>query len=509
MANGSLARVIMVQGTSSHAGKSVFAAALCRIFAQDGYSVAPFKAQNMSLNSNATPDGGEIGRSQAVQAAAAMTAPRVEMNPVLLKPEADNRSQVVVLGRPRRALAARAYYERRAELWRTVTESLDALRREYDVIVVEGAGSPAEINLRHVDIVNMAVAKYANAPVLLVGDIERGGVFAQLVGTMALLEHDERELVKAFVINKFRGDPSLLAPGLDMLRERTGVPVAGVLPYFFDIHIPEEDALGLPGDSDVAGDAALDVAVVRLPHIANFDDFDPLHHDAGVRVRYVTKAEEFGEPDIVVIPGSKTTAADLDWMRERGLAERVVAARGGGTPVVGICAGYQILGTELLDPEGVESSRTRTAGLGLLPASTTFLQHKATHQVRARVATGRGLLSGCMGAELTAYEIHMGVTSGEGISHPFVLETRSGERIDQPDGAMDGDGLTLGTYMHGLFHNRAVRRSMLAWAAKRKGTVLPESPAELDLGEQLDHLAGFVRKHVDVDLIYREAGLKG
>lgn len=508
MRTGSLAKVIMVQGTSSHAGKSVLTAALCRILAQDGYQVAPFKAQNMSLNSYATPDGGEIGRSQAVQAAAAMVAPRVEMNPVLLKPEADNRSQVVVLGRPRAALSARSYYGRKEELWRTVTASLDTLRLEYDVIVIEGAGSPAEINLRHVDIVNMAVARYADAPVLLVGDIERGGVFAQLVGTMALLEPEERELVKGFVINKFRGDETLLTSGLDMLQERTGVPVAGVLPYFFDIHIPEEDALGLPDDAGGGKDPAVDVVVIRLPHLANFDDFDPLHHEPAVRTRYVTRAEEFGAPDLVVIPGSKTTVSDLDWLRAHGLAERILAARSAGTPVVGICAGYQMLGVELLDPEEVESPRAATMGLGLLPVSTTFLQEKSTHQVKARVVDARGLLSGCPDANLTAYEIHMGTSTGEGLGHPFVLETRSGRRVELPDGALDAAGLTLGTYMHGLFHNRAVRRAMLEFVANRKGVTPPEPVSDIDQNEEYDKLAAFVRERVDLDLVYRAAGLK-
>ena len=509
MSNGKLSRVIMVQGTSSHAGKSVFAAALCRIFARAGYSVAPFKAQNMSLNSFATPDGGEIGRSQAVQAAAAMTTPRVEMNPVLLKPESDNLSQVVVLGRPQRALAARDYYDRKEELWRTVTASLDALRREFDVVVIEGAGSPAEINLRHVDIVNMAVARYSNSPVLLVGDIERGGAFAQLVGTMALLEPEERELVKGFVINKFRGDSSLLAPGLDVLRERTGVSVAGVLPYYFDIHIPEEDTLGLPEGTAREESLDIDVTVLRLPHIANFDDFDPLHREPGVRVHYVTRAEEFGEPDLVVIPGSKTTAADLDWLRERGLAGLLLAARARGTPIIGICAGYQMLGMELLDPDSVESPRLRTPGLGLLPCSTTFLTEKATHQVRARVTEDHGLLSGCSGAELTGYEIHMGVTSGAGLTYPFVLETRSGERVNQPDGALDAEGLTLGTYMHGLFNNRAARQSILACVANRKGITFTLQSTDAGQDEEYDKLAAFVCEHVDMDLVYRSAGLRG
>ena len=301
------------------------------------------------------------------------------------------------------------------------------------------------------------------------GDIDRGGVFAQLVGTMVLLEPEERALVKGHVINKFRGDPSLLTSGLGFLEERTGVPVAGVIPHFSDIHIPEEDSLGLAAESRDDDDAVVDVAVIRLPHIANFDDFDPLRHEQGVRVRYVGCAEEFGSPDLVIIPGSKTTMADLDWLGTQGLAERILVARGGGTPIIGICAGYQMLGERLLDPDLVESSREEAQGLGLLQTSTTFLREKSTHQVKGRVADDRGLLRGCRDAEVAAYEIHMGVTSGEGLNRPFVIETRSGGRVDMPDGALDGEGLTLGTYLHGLFHNRAVRRSILEHVAGRRG----------------------------------------
>ena len=328
MSDRSGAKVVMVQGTSSHAGKSVLATALCRIFAQDGFKVAPFKAQNMSLNSYATPDGGEIGRSQAVQAAAAMTVPRVEMNPVLLKPEDNRRSQVVVMGRPRAVASAREYYELKSGIWDEVTAALERLRVDLDVVVIEGAGSPAEVNLRQHDIVNMRIALHAGAPVLLVGDIDRGGVFAQLVGTMALLEPQERALVKGYVINKFRGDQSLLAPGPDYLLERTGIPVAGVLPYFLDIHIPEEDSLGLAPRPSDDGQASLDFAVMRLPHIANFDDFDPLVREPEVLLRYVSRAREFGHPDLVIIPGSKTTAADLEWLRAQGLAECIVPTTG-------------------------------------------------------------------------------------------------------------------------------------------------------------------------------------
>ena len=409
----------MVQGTSSHAGKSLLATALCRIFAQDGLWVAPFKAQNMSLNSYVTPSGGEIGRSQAVQAAAAMTAPSAEMNPVLLKPEGNNRSQVVVTGRPESGTSAREYYKLKQSLWKVVASSLDLLRLEYDVVVIEGAGSPAEINLRQHDIVNMQVARHADAPVLLVGDIDRGGVFAQLVGTMVLLKPEERALVKAHVINKFRGDPTLLTSGLEFLEKKTDVPVAGVIPYFSDIHVPEEDSLGIGSAPEDGSDALVDVAVIRLPHIAHFDDFDPLRHEAGVGVRFVSRLEEFGHPDFVVVPGSKTTMADLDWLRSSGLAGSILSERGSGTPVIGICAGFQMLGVELFDPDGVESPRVSAAGLGLLRTSTTFQWQKSTHQVKGRVVEGRGLFGQCKEAELTAYEIHMGSPQAKTCANPL------------------------------------------------------------------------------------------
>ena len=354
----------------------------------------------------------------------------------------------------------------------------------------------------------MRIARYADAPVLLVADIDRGGVFAQLVGTMVLLEPEERDLVKGHVINKFRGDPSLLTAGLDFLQERTGVPVAGVLPFFFDIHIPEEDSLGLSPKFTSASETVVDVAVMRLPHIANFDDFDPLRHERSVRVRYVESAEEFGIPDLVVIPGSKTTVSDLDWLRARGLAECIVDARRSGTPVVGICAGYQMLGVELLDPHRVESPRARTPGLGLLRVSTTFSKEKTTLQARGRVIEGRGILGGCNGSEISAYEIHMGVTSNRGMFHPFVLDSRSGRQVGRPDGALDDAGMTLGTYLHGLFHNRAVRRSILEYAAKRRGTTLPSSGEDIDSNAEYDKLASLVRKHLDMELVHDITGLK-
>lgn len=390
-----LARVIMVQGTSSHAGKSLLVTALCRIFRQDGFRTAPFKAQNMSLNSCPTPDGLEIGRSQATQAAAAGIPARVEMNPVLLKPETEGRTQVVVMGRPVSVTATDSHQPRGPQLWDVVVRALDRLRREFDIVVIEGAGSPVELNIKERDIANMRVARHADAPVLLVGDIDLGGVFAQMVGTLALLEPAEHRLVKGLVVNKFRGDLAQFETGVDLLEAHTGVPVAGVLPFLSDVRLPEEDGVGLPSASLGDSRSVLDVAVMRVPHIANFDDFDPLGREPGVRVRFVGSAAEFGEPDLLILPGSKTTVADLDWLRVQGLAERIRTARSSGTAVIGICAGFQMLGTRLLDPDGVESRIREAEGLGLVSTTTTFLPEKKTHQVTAVVETGRGLLAGC------------------------------------------------------------------------------------------------------------------
>ena len=499
----------MVQGTTSHAGKSLMATALCRIFAQDGFRVAPFKAQNMSLNSFVTPDGGEFGRAQAVQAEAARVAPTVEMNPILLKPEGNRKSQVVVMGKPTRVASAREYYEMKLRLWPLVTQALDTLRAQYDIVVIEGAGSPAEINLKEHEIVNMRVARHANAPVIIVGDIDRGGVFASLVGTMALLEPEEQALVKAFVINKFRGDPTLLDSGFDILRGRTGVGVAGVIPWFDDIHIPEEDSLGLDSaatQTDFGENERLDIVVIRLPRIANFDDFDPLLREPRVRLRFVGAKEDIGKPDLIILPGSKTTVADLEWMREGGIADEVRTQRQKGTPLIGVCGGYQMLGERILDPHGVESARPETQGMGLLPLTTTFAETKTTHQVRGSVSSANGILAGCDAGVITGYEIHMGQTHGRSRA-PFRITERSGSAIDSPDGAIDDDGLTLGTYMHGLFHNHSLRHTLLTNLARHKGIPSPEG-AILDLDAEYDKLAQLVRQSVDMDAIYEMAGLR-
>ena len=504
-------RVLMVQGTASHVGKSVLAAALCRIFRQDGFRVAPFKAQNMSNNSYVTPDGGEIGRAQAVQAAAAGVEARVEMNPVLLKPEADHIAQVVRLGRPMVSAQARDYFALKAELWAAVHTSLDALRQDYDVVVIEGAGSPAEINLKATEIVNMRVAQYAAAPVLLCGDIDRGGVFAALVGTMELLEPAERETVKGFIINKFRGDPSLLADGLTMLEQRTGVPVLGVVHHFRDIHIPEEDSVALDLPARSTGPAALDIAVIQLPHISNFDDFDPLAREPGVGLRYVASAADLGRPDLIILPGSKTTIPDLIWLDRQGLAQAIIERHRAGAAIIGICGGYQMLGTNLYDPEGIESTCPEREGLGLLPLTTVFAGRKETHRIQGEVAAAAGLLAGAAGAAIQGYEIHMGRTAGEGVAVPFRINDRSDIAVTAAtagDGAMDGGGQVLGTYIHGLFHNGGLRQAMLLELARRKGATLPPAAAETAMDAEFDKLADWVRASLQMDAIYRMTGLE-
>ena len=410
-------RVVMVQGTASHVGKSVLVTALCRIFRQDGYRVAPFKAQNMSNNSFVTPDGGELGRAQAVQAEACGIEPVVEMNPILLKPEADHSSQVVLLGKPMARASASYFSTAKPMLWESVANSLDGLRSQFDVVVIEGAGSPAEINLKQNEIVNMRVALHSGAPVLLAGDIDRGGVFASLIGTMEILDPHERDAVGAFIINKFRGDLSLLEPGLVWLEERTGKPVLGVVPYYRDIEIAEEDSVSLERRQELKSQTGfvLDIAVMGLPHISNFDDFDPLSREPGVRLRYVESRDSLGEPDLVILPGTKTTMADLWWLRERGFASEIGRQFDAGTPVVGICGGYQMMGRRILDPHGVESPDPEAAGLDLLPVDTVFAPVKETHRVRGLVASNSGMLERAGDAAVEGYEIHMGssVPTGE------------------------------------------------------------------------------------------------
>ena len=501
----------MVQGTASHVGKSVLAAALCRIFRQDGFRVAPFKAQNMSNNSYVTLGGGEIGRAQAVQAEAAGVDARVEMNPVLLKPEADHISQVVLLGKPLISARTRDYLGLKAQLWESVRASLDILRNEYDIVVIEGAGSPAEINLKATEIVNMRVARYADAPVLLCADIDRGGVFAAIVGTLELLEPEERATVKGVIINKFRGDASLLTDGLSWLEERTGIPVVGVVHHFRDIHIPEEDSVALDLPARSPGNAVLDIAVVQLPHISNFDDFDPLARENGVAVRYVDSPQQLGRPDMVILPGSKTTIPDLDWMEQRGICDAIIAAHRNGTAVIGICGGYQMLGTKITDPDHVESCQSEKPGLGLLALTTAFSGTKETHRIRGEVLQGSGLLAGARGLPIQGYEIHMGRTHSEGGPTAFRIDDRSDVPVDAStasDGALDSSGWVLGTYIHGLFHNVGLRQALLTALANRKGVRLSLAPQGLALDQEYDKLADWVRASLNMELVYQMAGLE-
>lgn len=476
-----LGRVLMVQGTSSSVGKSLLVAGLCRWFARRGMSVAPFKAQNMSNNAAVCADGSEIGRAQALQAHAAGIAPTVEMNPILLKPEADCRSQVVVMGKVWQTLPARSYLERKQLLWAQVTAALDRLRQQYELVLIEGAGSPVELNLKSGDIVNMAVARHANAPVLLVGDIDRGGVFAQLLGTLGLLPPEERRLVRGLVVNKFRGDATLFDDGVRILEQRSGVPVLGVIPYLPQLDLPEEDAATLdttpthtlaatpirelmpaPMSTATAAPTPVEVAVVRLPRIANFDDFDPLRQEPGVRLRFVDALSHFGQPDAIIVPGSKSTIADLRWLIESGLGERIVRLADAGRAVVGICGGYQMLGWRIRDPERVESDQLEAVGLGLLPVDTTFGPIKATHQVRARIVrvpAWLALSNPLADPPLVGYEIHAGQTTTASAWLEIVQRGEAECRV--ADGAMSADDRVWGCYLHGLFGNDTFRQAWL------------------------------------------------
>lgn len=510
------AKNIMFQGTGSHVGKSVIAAALCRILYQDGYRVAPFKSQNMALNSFVTKDGGEMGRAQVVQAEAAGIEPHVDMNPILLKPTGNATSQVVVLGRPVGNMTAKEYHLN----WTTrgLEIAMEAYRRlaaRYDVIVIEGAGSPAEINLRDTEIVNMRIAKLTGAPVVLVGDIDKGGVLAQLVGTLELLTEEERELVAGFIINKFRGDVSLFQPAVDFLEKKTGKPVLGIVPYFQGFRLPEEDSVLLEEEKVGSGGAypALDVAVIRLPRISNFTDFDPLEEEPDVRLRYVHRGERLGDPDLIIIPGSKNTIEDLLYLRRSGLEAEIVAAARRGVPVIGICGGFQMLGEVLADPLGTESTVPEVNGLGLLPVETVFEPDKVTCQVEATVLPEAGpLLAGAAGMQVEGYEIHMGRSSLRSGGRPaFCITSRRGEKVEVLDGACRDDLPVFGTYIHGIFDNDKLRRHILDRVRERKGLKPLGEESQVSVKELRERnfnlLADTVRKALDMEKIYRVIGL--
>lgn len=475
------AKPIMIQGTMSNAGKSLLCAALCRIFRQDGYSVAPFKSQNMALNSFITDEGLEMGRAQVVQAEAAGIKPSVLMNPVLLKPTTDVGSQVIVKGEVRSNMSATEYFKYKKQLIPEIMSAYDKLASENDIIVIEGAGSPAEINLKDDDIVNMGLAKMVDALVLLVGDIDRGGVFAQLYGTVALLEPEERALIKATVINKFRGDVSILAPGLDMLYKLVKVPCAGVIPYM-NVDIDDEDSLSRRLSSGERKE--VDIAVIYLPRISNFTDFSPFERFSGVSLRYIKNAAELGNPDMIIIPGTKSTIADLKWMRQNGLEAEVLKASSRGTPVFGICGGLQMLGKSISDPFGSEGGGS-IAGMGLLDIETVFGKEKTRTQVAGNFSGINGIFAGLDGLKYRGYEIHMGQSNGQGA----VLQ----------------NGNVYGSYIHGLFDEADIAKTIVEALYKRKGLPFDESAvfdSHAYREEQYDRLAGIVRSALDMRLIY-------
>ena len=481
-----MAKNIMIQGTMSNAGKSLLAAGLCRIFKQDGYRVAPFKSQNMALNSFITKTGAEMGRAQVVQAEAAGIEPDVRMNPILLKPTTDVGSQVIVNGQVQGNMRAMEYYRRKREFIPAVMEAYNSLAQEYDIIVIEGAGSPAEINLKATDIVNMGLAELVDAPVLLVGDIDRGGVFAQLYGTIALLEPQEQQRIKGTIVNKFRGDRAILQPGIDILEKICGVPVAGVIPYTH-VDIDDEDSLSTrfhTGD----GRKDIDIAVVKLPRISNFTDVSPLERFESVSVRYIERPDQLHQPDMILLPGTKSTIADLLWLRQSGLEAAICQQAARGCIVFGICGGYQMLGASVRDPLGVEAAGvTEIKGMGLLPMDTVFQGEKVQQQTSGVFGEIPGALHSLSGMKYTGYEIHMG-------------------RSRQQLAPLVNQGNVYGSYIHGIFDGAGIAQAVIGDLAARKGIdpgTLTVFDPERYKQEQYDKLADAVRGGLDMDFVYR------
>ncbi len=486
MSNSKKAKNIMIQGTMSNAGKSLLAAGLCRIFKQDGYRVAPFKSQNMALNSFITKVGGEMGRAQVVQAEAAGILPDTRMNPILLKPTTDVGSQIIVNGKAIGNMNAMEYYRRKREFIPEVMKAYESLASEYDIIVIEGAGSPAEINLKDEDIVNMGMAEMVDAPVLLAGDIDRGGVFAQLYGTVKLLPEREQARIKGLVINKFRGDKEILRPGLKSLEELCGIPVVGVVPYMH-IDIDDEDSLS---ERFNRGNVRklIDIAVLRLPRISNFTDFSAFEHYENVSLRYVSSVKELHEPDMIIIPGTKSTIADLVWLRESGLEARVKQLASSGTLVFGVCGGYQMLGSTVSDPDGVEAAGlTEIAGLGLIPMDTVFLGEKVQVQTAGEFGEVQGVLKGLGGMHYEGYEIHMG-------------------RSEAKMPALAGGGNVYGSYVHGIFDAVGIADTILKALCARKNVSFSELGTFDPIGykeAQYNLLADTLRNSLDMEYIYK------
>ena len=504
-----MAKAIMVQGTMSNAGKSLLAAGLCRIFKQDGYRVAPFKSQNMALNSFITEEGLEMGRAQVMQAEAAGIAPSVLMNPILLKPTNDVGSQVIVNGEVLGTMSARDYFKYKKKLVPDVMKAYNTLASENDIIVIEGAGSPAEINLKTEDIVNMGMAKMAAAPVLLVGDIDRGGVFAQLYGTVELLEPDERDMVKGLIINKFRGDKTILDPGVEMLEEKCRIPVVGVAPYL-DIQVEDEDSLTDRFDRDQEIGLS-DIAVIRVPRISNFTDFNPFESIPGVSLRYVKHPAELKNPDVIMLPGTKNTMEDLQWLRESGMEALILKAAARGTFVFGICGGYQMLGESLSDPHGVEAGGTMR-GMGLLPMDTVFAEKKTRTQVTGRYLEIQGEYQPLSGVEFTGYEIHMGESTWKSGAHASTWTCDGVSGQEKTEGTVFEN--ICGTYVHGIFDKEESALALIRAVGEKKGIDVSQMEG-VDFASfketQYDILAAELRKHLDMKKIYQilEEGIGG
>ena len=502
---------IMLQGTSSHVGKSILTTALCRIFYQDGYSVVPFKAQNMALNSYVTKDGGEMGRSQVAQAEAAGLEPFVEMNPVLLKPTGNSRSQVILMGKAIGNMSAREYHKGYSlKAFDTVKEAIARLEDKFDMMVVEGAGSPAEVNLKANDIVNMRIAKYLHAPVLLIADIDRGGALASLVGTLELLEPEERDLVKGLIINKFRGDVTILQPALDFLEEKTGKPVLGVIPYLPNINIEDEDSVSLDDKKvDDKTNAPIKMAVIQTPKISNFTDFDALSKEADVDLYYIQQGEHLdknGKPDMILLPGSKNTTEDMLYLRNSGLEAELNEAKNAGIPIIGICGGYQMLGEKISDPLHTESDNDSVKGLGFLPMETIFEAQKLTSQVEAKCLEWKFLGETIQVDDLFGYEIHMGETKFTAKeNHPFLITKRAGKDVQIPEGMINDEGTVLGAYIHGIFDNDKYRRGVINILRKRKGLEpLPVSTNYAAAKQAAyNRLADTVRQSMDIEKLKR------
>ncbi len=500
---------IMFCGTASDVGKSVITAGFCRMLLKRGLTVAPFKSQNMSLNSFVTPEGGEIGRAQAVQAQACDINPHTDMNPVLLKPNSDTGSQIIVQGRPVGSMSAKEYDTYKEVAFIKVRESFERLQQSYEFIVLEGAGSIAEINLKKNDIANLKVALMARCPVILVADIDRGGVFAQIIGTIELLDPLERAYIRGIVINKFRGDPSILAPGIDFIQERTGIPVLGVLPWFSDLNLPAEDSVALTQHSKVVNIVTshkkIHIGVLKLPRISNFTDFDPLMNEPDVLLNYVEGADHLQGLDMLIIPGSKSTIADLYFMMKRGIFDEVKKFKG---HIVGICGGFQMLGTRILDPDSIESSIKEAQGLDLIPSETVILPEKETHQVLAYLNEAGLIIAPECNGVMTGYEIHMGETKLGNNARPFARIFRRGESsVLIEDGGVSVGGRVFGTYLHGIFENTRFREIYLNRIRQEKGMALRRGIHKQSKIDPYDQLAEQLEKNLDLPKLLNICGL--